>query len=273
MIDDINPARGPGRSRRRRRLAVLVDDDALEQLRARLLRARESPEAIALLDAAREHLDVALAATGEPARARATLWRALDAAYDAVDRYLELLARAAEVPVRCGPGCAACCTEAPPVHAIEGLRLARALLERADGGERVQRAVDQARAFQAMLLARAQAAGADHVMTRTRLYRETQEQWRRSGRSCPVLGADGRCSAYAARPLACRVYVSVDDPAKCDPRHPGFATLRRPALWASERERSVERQLARLGSALSLPAAPNLQWAVAQLHDHPLTSS
>ncbi len=251
-----------------KRLPV-VESQLLTELRERIASARAQPEVAQHLERAIAQLDEALAQVQRARRVSAATWRALDRAYEAVDRYLDALVRAAEVPVRCGPGCSACCTEAPPVHAIEGLRLARALLARDDGRDRVQRAVEQARSFQTLLLDRMSLAGAGgRAKTRSAMYRETQKAWRRARNNCPILGEDGRCSAYAARPLACRVYVSVDEPAKCDPRHPGFDTLQRPALWASPRERALEQRLAAIGAALGLSPTPNLQWAVAQLHDH-----
>ena len=86
----------------------------------------------------------------------------------------------------------------------------------------------------------------------------------RPGRVARVLlGAD-------ARPLACRVHASAEDPARCEPSHPGFATLRRPPLWRSPQERGFEQRLALLGQRLGLPGAPNLQWSLALLHDHAL---
>ncbi len=251
-----------------KRLPV-VESQTLNELRERVASAREQPEVTVHLERAIAHLDEALAQVQRARSVSASTWRALDHAYEAVDRYLDALVRAAEVPVSCGPGCSACCTEAPPVHALEGLRLARALLARKDGRQRVQRAVEQARSFQTLLMDRMSLAGAgNRAQTRSAMYRETQKAWRRARNNCPILGDDGRCSAYAARPLACRVYVSVDDPAKCDTRHEGFETLQRPALWSSPRERVIEQRLAAIGAALGLKPAPNLQWAVAQLHNH-----
>ena len=236
--------------------------------RTRLNEARESAGARGVLARALDHLDRALVA--ESAGARERCWHEVDLAYDAIDAYLELLSSAAQLPVSCSAGCSACCTETPPVHALEGLRMARALLSRTDGRARVQRAVEQARRFQALMAAhlRRRGGSGDAATTRTEVYREAQEAWRRLGQPCPVLGDDGRCAEYRARPLACRIYVIVDDPARCDPKHPGFKSLQRPALWSSGPEREFERKLAQLGAQLGLPAVPNLQWAVARLHDH-----
>ena len=166
------------------------------------------------------------------------------------------------------PRCSACCTDLPPVLPVEALRTVRALRDRPDGRVRLQRAVDQTRAFQKVLL--------EHTGSGARIdatapaYREAQLAWRRLGHPCPVLGDDGNCSAYAARPLSCRAHVHVEDPAHCEPRSPRFLIAERPPLWGHPRECDVELALVTIGKHLGLQRAPNLQWGLAVFHDHAL---
>ncbi len=147
--------------------------------------------------------------------------------------------------------------------------MARALHRRNDGPVRIQRAVEVARAFQAVLR--------EHIDTATaRLdasdpgYRQAQLAWRRLGHPCPVLGDDGNCSAYEARPLSCRVHVHVESAAHCEPNSPRFLIAERPPVWGHPRECEVELALAAIGKLLELPGVPNLQWGLARLHEHPL---
>ena len=41
--------------------------------------------------------------------------------------------------------------------------------------------------------------------------------WMRSNISCPLLDTSNKCQGYEARPLACRLLVSADDPEACHP--------------------------------------------------------
>jgi Fe-S-cluster containining protein len=85
-----------------------------------------------------------------------------------------------------------------------------------------------------------------------------------------VLGDDGSCSAYEARPLSCRAHVHVEDPAHCAPQSPRFTIAERPPVWGHPRECEVELALAAISRLLELPGVPNLQWGLARLHDHAL---
>jgi Fe-S-cluster containining protein len=232
--------------------------DARERLAAVLVPLRE----------VQAQLEVAIAA-GQPATLSESAWARIDEAYVALDEYLAGLLNEAAIDPACGPRCSACCTDLPPILPVEALRMARALHGRPDGTKRLQRSVEQARAFQAMLQVHiGRAVQLDSTDT---VYRETQLAWRRLGHPCPVLGDDGNCSAYEARPVSCRAHVHVEDPAHCEPNSPRFLIAERPTLWGHPRECEVELALAAISGLLDLPVVPNLQWGLGRLHDHPLT--
>ena len=255
------------------RLRVVEPDGRSPTNRAQELhRARDRPQArerlaavLEPLRAAARLIEAAIAA-GEPPSE--TAWEKIDEAYSALDQYLADLLHEAAIDPACGPRCSACCTDLPPILPVEALRMARALHRRHDGVQRFQRAIDHARAFQSVLLA--------HTGTKAQLdasdvgYREAQLAWRRLGHPCPVLGDDGNCSAYEARPLSCRAHVHVESPAHCEPNSPRFLQAERPPVWGHPRECEVELALAAIGKLLELPGLPNLQWGLARLHDHPL---
>lgn len=87
----------------------------------------------------------------------------------------------------CGAGCAHCCHTRVTATGPEILVLADFLRTLDDPGIPAEVAA-----------ARAATSGFD----------DTQRAALR--RPCPILGADGRCRAYAVRPLACRLYFSKD---------------------------------------------------------------
>jgi Fe-S-cluster containining protein len=260
------------------RLRVVEQDGRSPAQRAQELhRARDRDDArqqlAAVLEPLREvaaRIEAALAA-GEPTTLSDAAWAKIDEAYVALDQYLADLLHEAAIDPACGPRCSACCTDLPPILPIEALRMARALHRRRDGTLRLQRAIEHARAFQSVLLA--------HTRAQPKLdasdpgYREAQLAWRRLGHPCPVLGDDGNCSAYEARPLSCRAHVHVETPSHCEPNSPRFLIAERPPVWGHPRECEVELALAAISRLLELPGVPNLQWGLARLHDHALARS
>ncbi len=255
-----------------KQLPVVADDRSAAARQDALEAARALPTSRALLDQAvaalrelaRQYADDP--SPGDAAAASDSLWRALDQAYAALDRYLRYLLDQAGVSPRCGSGCPSCCTAAPTILPIEGLRMARALRARDDGDARLRRAAQQSSLFHALLqreLARSDADARE-------VYLELQLQWRARGLPCPALDDAGRCALYDQRPLACRAYISVEDPARCDTAHPRFLGARRPQVWRSEAEARFEALLLQIGDALELPQAPNLLLALPLLFEHPL---
>jgi Fe-S-cluster containining protein len=261
------------------RLRIVADDGRSPAQRAQdLHRARDRPEA-------REQLAAVLAPLHEAARcieaamAQAyesdlgpepseRVWALLDQAYVALDRYLATLLHEAAIDPACGPRCSACCTDLPPILPVEGLRMVRALWRRKDGQRRLQRAVEQTRAFQTVLLAHT--GNVSQLDGTEPSYREAQIAWRRLGHPCPVLADDGSCSEYESRPLSCRAHIHVENPAHCEPSSPRFLIAERPPVWGHPRECEVEIALATIGKLLGLAGAPNLQWGLAVFHDHRL---
>jgi Fe-S-cluster containining protein len=244
------------------RLPLLPDPRTAQERAEALAAAREEPQIRELLEQAMAALDDALA------HARANATEAVDGsvttAMEHLDAYLAALAARAALRVSCHDGCSACCTDAPPTFAVEGWRLTRALKRRSDGPARIQRAVTYARRFQDLL--RKADALRTPLDTADPRYRTVQLRFRAEGRPCPLLSDDGRCSEYARRPLACRAFTHVEDPAHCSPTHPRFLDAERPPLWGHPREAQVELRLLQLGDALGLPRTPNLPWALALLH-------
>ncbi|MCA9683380.1 MAG: YkgJ family cysteine cluster protein [Myxococcales bacterium] len=265
------------------RLRVVTDDDGRSpaQRAQDLHRARSSDDAqeqlrtvLAHLRSAQELVEARLAHGELGDRMPEAVWPLLDRAYGALDAYFALLLHTAAIDPSCGPRCSACCTDLPPILPVEALRMARALRARdpEHARNRLQRAVDQARGFQALLLERAREQGeqAETLDASSPIYRQAQLDWRRLGHPCPILGDDGSCRVYEARPLSCRAHVHVEDPAHCEPASPRFLSAERPPLWGHPRECEVELALVALGKLLGLPGVPNLQWGLARLHEHPL---
>ncbi|PRQ10045.1 YkgJ family cysteine cluster protein [Enhygromyxa salina] len=250
------------------RLRVVDEDGRSSAQRGQdLHRARDRDEArenlAAVLAPLREAQRCVEAAVAKPGRATPSdqVFDLLDRAYAALDLYLADLLNEAAIDPACGPRCSACCTDLPPILPIEALRMVRSLRAQEGGPARLQRAVEQARAFQRVLLAH---TGPQPKLDGTEPgYREAQLAWRRLGHPCPVLGDDGNCSAYEARPLSCRAHVHVEDPAHCEPNSPRFLIAERPPVWGHPRECEVELALATISKLLELPAAPNLQWGLA----------
>jgi Fe-S-cluster containining protein len=186
--------------------------------------ARAEPDVVALL----EH---AITCVGEVTHAGDAR---LDEAMDTLDAYLATLTERTGAPLRCTAGCATCCTDAPPVFAVEARRIADALGKR--GWARVREA--------AALLATMPDDPSDPE------YRSAQLEHRARGLPCPALDPDQRCGVYSKRPLACRVYAAIEHPDHCDPSHPRYATAERPPRWATPAEHELERALVELGTRL-----------------------
>ena len=255
------------------RLRVVDEDGRSAEQRAQALHtARNGEPARARLTSILDALGRAQAQierdleAGQDPLAASELWTTLDLAYEHLDRYLAELLHEAAVDPTCAARCSACCTDVPPVLSVEALRMVRVLRHHERGQIYLQRAVDQARNFQKLLLERMRVR--DEIDTSDPRYRRAQLAWRHLGYPCPVLDDEGNCSVYAARPLACRVHSHVEDAAHCEPRSPRFLHAERPPVWGHPREAEVELALATISRMLGLPSVPNLQWGLARLADY-----
>ncbi len=213
-----------------------------------------------------ERLGVAV--TVPPGRAR--LADVVGVARGLCDRFTEVvIRRAAEAgaAVSCFKGCAACCTSfLVPVTVPEAFRLLEDLRELPPGRRRRievalaagTRKIEHADLAEAL-------AGLDPAdpAARTRQVDLAGEWWSRERFTCPLLrAADGACGPYAHRPIPCREFLAVSDPALCAENRE--TRLRRPfamhavlSAWAARME----------GTRPTLILLPNL---LAWLGDHPL---
>ena len=118
------------------------------------------------------------------------LIRALESYYTAAEAHAATFLAAGPKPLACHDGCSQCCCIPVEARAQELLLLA----------EHIRQHYSEA-AFDA-LIERLRT----HVSIVTRL---TTQQQLTTNMICPLL-LDGRCSAYEARPLACRRHHSLD---------------------------------------------------------------
>lgn len=135
------------------------------------------------------------------------------AAHNFIDRYMRAIsARSAELgkPVRCaGPGCFACCRE--PVYAEydEAKWLVASL-----GMEAMLRVRERTRVWWKIFFD----SGLNlmpHPDKKNPTNFATLFRYRQAMAWCPVL-EDGRCTAYKARPVSCRMHAVVGSPKRCE---------------------------------------------------------
>lgn len=166
------------------------------------LDAAASPEANVLLTTMLHALQGALRA---PAADDTALETGLEQGLAAYDRYLAHVLAAH--PMACRVGCTACCHDNPRgVTGVEIERLVRAVDALPDG--------PAIRARFATLAA----------------LRTDPAAWRARHAPCPLLDAEGRCRAYALRPLACRAFVAATPAEWCAPTHPSYPERVNPHL-------------------------------------------
>lgn len=175
-----------------------------------------SPEASAALHGMLTALQAALRkamARGAASAEDPAFWADLDGAYEAYDAWIAVIA--AQNRFSCAMGCAACCHDNP--HGVAGVELLR--VRRAIAGRRaeLQPRVDLARSRYQALVA---SLGAQSAEAATRAL----------GQPCPLLSDRGLCTAYAARPMACRMFHALTPAAWCDPSDPRFAERVNPNL-------------------------------------------
>jgi len=118
--------------------------------------------------------------------------------YHDIDRALKRSLDKAGHKPSCRKSCAACCHGMQvTVHILEGIETARFLGQK-HGIDYLKRLGPELYRQSALLANPATSAAV----------------WKVRGEPCPLL-RDSLCTAYEARPLQCRAWLSVDDPAKC----------------------------------------------------------
>ena len=108
--------------------------------------------------------------------------------YRDVDKIVRFRAHA--LKASCRAGCAHCCYQYTPISLPEAIALVEHVLAKPEGAAEFDGHLERAHA---------------------QLPRGTVP-----GGRCPLLGPDDLCSAYPARPVACRTHLVVSEPELCD---------------------------------------------------------
>ena len=170
---------------------------------------------------------------------RADLEAVMPRFYAHYDAYVAAVLRTGESAPACGRGCAHCCRHY--VESVEPFELAFLHGRIAAADEYPSRVIGLHRRvslFQSLRRAEDGDLAEDKALYRYYL----------RGVPCPFLGADGACGVYEARPMSCRMFFSLSDPAFCkgkavvDPRNRNFLI---------ELPEEIEADLARAGAALA----------------------
>jgi len=143
---------------------------------------------------AKRHLDAMLRALQDALR-KPPRWEAarddIERAFVAYDAYIAHVV--SRHPMSCRETCTACCHDNPRgVSGVELQRLHQSILSRPGAGSTMMRFAQLA------------------------TQRGDPATWRARGIPCPLL-KDGRCSAYVARPVACRAFFAITPPEWCSP--------------------------------------------------------
>ncbi len=146
----------------------------------------------------------AFAATGW---LRDDFFDALNRFYAAYDAYISHNIGASRLRIQCAAGCSRCCRQM--VHGVYGfeiVNLYRALRSRPDY-ERIHTIfLKEAMLFESMRDGVTPADGEK--------FHNVLRRYAASGNWCALL-VDNKCSAYAQRPVPCRMYHSLTDPILC----------------------------------------------------------
>lgn len=191
------------------------------------------------------------------------LARSLSASITAIG--IERARKGSGKEVTCQKGCDFCCRQLIPIAPLEAKRLAEVVAampkKRAD---EVRRRFSAARAqlVEAGLLPRNAKKGSIALASAEKdpkaAWDDVSRQYYALHIDCPFL-ADGACSIYDERPLACREYNAVTDPALCETLDPAIEATPRP-LRFGEILTEVGNELAS-ASFSGVPLALALEWA------------
>lgn len=161
----------------------------------------------------------AMAACAEIASFTKTGWlpdpffESLAALYADYDEYIHYNIGASRLAIRCQAACSRCCHQlVHGVYAFEVVNLYRALHTRTDYAQLHDAFLDRANRFQALLAQVARERGANGIDQE--VFTQALRRYMLLNLACPLL-VDNRCSAYADRPVSCRMYHSLTDPIFC----------------------------------------------------------
>jgi Fe-S-cluster containining protein len=165
-----------------------------------------------------EHAN-AMAACGEIAGFAETGWLpdrffdALAALYAEYDEYIHYNISASRLAIRCQAACSRCCHQVVHgVYSFEVIGLYRALHARGDYPQLHDGFLQRANQFQSLLAQVARERGVNGVDQEVLTH--ALRRYMTLNLACPLL-VENRCSAYADRPVSCRMYHSLTDPIFC----------------------------------------------------------
>jgi Fe-S-cluster containining protein len=216
-----------------------LGDEHSETLRAEMLDAVLAMQSVDRLEAFRE--------TGTLS---AVFFDHLAAFYDAYDRYVAHNILASKLAIVCRASCSRCCCQ--PVMSVEFfeiINIYRSLRRDAAAYGRIHDdAYTRAKEFHDEL--RAQDPERSEGAFPAEVVQRTQRALAVRAAPCPLLQQDGRCGAYAQRPISCRMYYSLTDPALCTSEK-GRNFALKPPLEVEEALAAVSARLGRGSGLLS----------------------
>jgi len=167
--------------------------------------------------------------------------------------------------ISCRKGCAFCCRQLVPVSPIEAKRLADVVegmpkKRRAEVRERFLRII--ARLGSEGLIDAKAAPGRSALLSReaasSAAWQDVSRRYFELQMDCPFLEG-GACSIYDERPLACREYNVVTDPALCEAFDPALEATARPVPMGEVLTKAAAEITGKVFQGI--PLALSLEWA------------
>ncbi|WP_170229545.1 YkgJ family cysteine cluster protein [Polyangium fumosum] len=174
-------------------------------------------------------------------------------------------ARAQGKEISCQKGCTHCCRQLVPASPIEARRLGEVVAampepRRAEVRERFVRAIE--RLEQAGLVDPRAPKGRSSLVskeaTSSAAWDDVSRRYYELRIDCPFLEGD-LCSIYEERPIACREYNAVTDPALCEALDPGIEIAPRPSPMGDVLTKATGELTGKRQAGIPLPLA--LEWA------------
>jgi Fe-S-cluster containining protein len=170
---------------------------------------------------------------------RSELEAAMPGFYAGYDAYVTAVLRTGESAPSCSRGCSHCCRHY--VASVEPFELIFLHSRIAGGDDYPNRVIGLHR--RASLFNSLRRPEDGDLAEDKALYR-----YYLRGTPCPFLGPEGACGVYEARPMSCRMFFSLSDPAFCKGRAVVDARNRN---FLVELPEDIEADLSRAGAALS----------------------